>query len=186
MNLAAFKYLPKAGGLTKELLLQSLPGAIASGGLTGLMTGDPVAAGTVGLADLFGSTAISRVLGSKRLNQKLAKMGVPNLGLGSPLAGKWLQTRAPREGGVFGPEIYKTSVPQNIGIMGTTFMTPMLVEPMFNKGNVQLAGQKGTTAQQLAQRQNINRSQMTGSLSDGTLFQLAGTPIRADDVRGIY
>ncbi len=185
MALAALKYLPKAGGLTKELLLQSLPGALASGGLTGLMTGNPMAGLAVGGTDLLGSTAIARVLGSKTLNNKLAKMGVPNLGIGSPLAGEWLETRSARKGGVFGPERYLTSVPQNIGIMGTTFMTPMLVEPMFNKGNVQLAGQQGTTAQQLAQRQNINRSPMTGPLSDGTMFQLAGTPV-PNEYRGLY
>ena len=185
MALAALKYLPKAGGLTKELLLQSLPGALASGGLTGLMTGDPMAGLAVGGTDLLGSTAIARVLGSRRLNAKLASMGVPNLGIGSPLAGEWLETRAARKGGVFGPEMYKTSVPQNIGIMGTTFMTPMMVEPMFNKGNTQLAGQQGTTAQQLAQRENINRSPMTGPLSDGTMFQLAGTPV-PNEYRGLY
>ena len=41
MTLAALKYL-MPGKLTKELLLQSVPGALASGGLTGLMTGDPL------------------------------------------------------------------------------------------------------------------------------------------------
>ena len=69
--------------------------------------------------------------------------------------------------------------------MGTTFMTPMVVEPMFNKGQQQLAGQGVTNAQQLTQRQNLNRSLMTGPVSTGTMFQLAGTPIPSD-VRGIY
>ena len=187
--LTALKYFKppaSAGGLTKELLLQSVPGALASGGLTGLMTGDPLAGLAVGGTDLLGSTAIARVLGSRRLNAKLAKMGAPNLGIGSPLGGEWLQTRATRKGGAFGPEMYRTSVPQNIGIMGTTFMTPMLVEPMFaKKQQQQLAGQGATTAQQLTQRQNVNQSLMTGPMSAGTMFQLAGTPV-PNDVRGIY
>jgi len=183
MALAALKYLPKAGGLTKELLLQSLPGALASGGLTGLMTGDPMAGLAVGGTDLLGSTAIARVLGSRRLNTKLASMGAPNLGYKSPLGGRWGKVEL--DDGTMGPRRYLTSVPQNIGIMGTTFMTPMMVEPMFNKGNVQLAGQQGTTAQQVAQRQNINRSPMTGPLSDGTMFQLAGTPV-PNEYRGLY
>ena len=183
MALAALKYLPKAGGLTKELLLQSLPGALASGGLTGLMTGNPMAGLAVGGTDLLGSTAIARVLGSRRLNTKLAKMGAPNLGYKSPLGGRWAKVELDDK--TMGPRRYLTSVPQNIGIMGTTFMTPMMVEPMFNKGNVQLAGQQGTTAQQLAQRQNINRSPMTGPLSDGTMFQLAGTPV-PNEYRGLY
>jgi len=65
-------------------------------------------------------------------------------------------------------------------------MTPMLVEPMFAKGQQQqLAGQGATTAQQLTQRQNVNQSLMTGPMSAGTMFQLAGTPV-PNDVRGIY
>jgi len=183
MALAALKYLPKAGGLTKELLLQSLPGALASGGLTGLMTGDPMAGLAVGGTDLLGSTAIARVLGSRRLNTKLAKMGVPNLGIKSPLGGRWGKVEL--DDGTMGPSRYLTSVPQNIGIMGTTFMTPMLVEPMFAKNQQQLAGQGATTAQQLTQRQNVNQSLMTGPMSTGTMFQLAGTPV-PNDVRGIY
>ena len=54
------------GKLTKELLLQSVPGALASGGLTGLMTGDPLAGLSVGTADLLGSAGIGRALASRR------------------------------------------------------------------------------------------------------------------------
>jgi hypothetical protein len=180
MSLAALKYL-MPGKLTKELLMQSVPGALASGGLTGLMTGDPMAGLAVGGTDLLGSAGISRALASRRLAQGLRSKGMGNIARG--VRGRWAKTEtAP---GVMGPSRYLTSVPQNIGIMGTTFMTPMMVEPMFNKGNVQLAGQQGTTAQQVAQRQNINRSPMTGPLSDGTMFQLAGTPV-PNEYRGLY
>tara|TARA_R100000664_G_C2718271_1_gene112591 strand:+ start:142 stop:711 length:570 start_codon:yes stop_codon:yes gene_type:complete len=185
--LTALKYFKppaSAGGLTKELLLQSVPGALASGGLTGLMTGDPLAGLAVGGTDLLGSTAIARALGSRRLNAKLAKMGAPNLGIKSPLGGRWAKVEL--ADGTMGPSRYLTSVPQNVGIMGTTFMTPMLVEPMFaKKQQQQLAGQGATTAQQLTQRQNVNQSLMTGPMSAGTMFQLAGTPV-PNDVRGIY
>ena len=56
--LTALKYFKppaSAGGLTKELLLQSVPGALASGGLTGLMTGDPLAGLSVGTCLLYTS-----------------------------------------------------------------------------------------------------------------------------------
>jgi hypothetical protein len=185
MTLAALKYL-MPGKLTKELLLQSVPGALASGGLTGLMTGDPLAGLSVGTADLLGSAGIGRALASRRLARGVRGLdptGGKTGGIARGLGGRWAKTEtAP---GVMGKKRYITSVPQNIGIMGTTFMTPMVVEPMFNKGNVQLAGQQGTTAQQLSQRQNLNRSLMTGPVSTGTMFQLAGTPIPSD-VRGIY
>ena len=185
MSLAALKYL-MPGKLTKELLMQSVPGALASGGLTGLMTGDPMAGLAVGGTDLLGSAGISRALASRRLAKGirgLDREGGTTGRIARGVRGQWAKTEtAP---GVMGPRRYLTSVPQNIGIMGTTFMTPMMVEPMFNKGNVQLAGQQGTTAQQVAQRQNINRSPMTGPLSNGTMFQLAGTPV-PNEYRGLY
>ena len=178
MTLAALKYL-MPGKQTKELLLQSLPGALASGGLTGLMTGDPLAGLSVGTADLLGSASSRLARGVRGLDPTGGKTG----GIARGLGGRWAKTEtAP---GVMGKSRYITSVPQNVGIMGTTFMTPMVVEPMFNKGQQQLAGQGVTNAQQLTQRQNLNRSLMTGPVSTGTMFQLAGTPIPSD-VRGIY
>ena len=185
MTLAALKYL-MPGKLTKELLLQSVPGALASGGLTGLMTGDPLAGLSVGTADLLGSAGIGRALASRRLARGVRGLdptGGKTGGIARGLGGRW--AKAETAAGVMGKRRYITSVPQNVGIMGTTFMTPMVVEPMFNKGQQQLAGQGVTNAQQLTQRQNLNRSLMTGPVSTGTMFQLAGTPIPSD-VRGIY
>ena len=75
MSLAALKYL-MPGKLTKELLMQSVPGALASGGLTGLMTGDPMAGLAVGATDLLGSAGISRALASRRLAQGLRSKGM--------------------------------------------------------------------------------------------------------------
>ena len=185
---AAGKAAAKKGSrnLLFELAGQSLPGALASGGLTGIMTGDPGAGFAVGLSDLLGSTAIARGLASRRLAKGIRGLdhkGGATGGIARGLGGRWAKTEvAP---GVMGPSRYLTSIPQNIGIMGTTFMTPMLVEPMFAKGQQQLAGQGATTAQQLTQRQNVNQSLMTGPMSAGTMFQLAGTPV-PNDVRGIY
>jgi len=185
---AAGKAAAKKGGrnLLFELAGQSIPGALASGGLTGLMTGDPGAGFAVGAADLLGSTAIARGLASRRLARGIRGLdpkGGRTGGIARGLGGRWAKTEtAP---GVMGKSRYLTSIPQNVGIMGTTFMTPMLVEPMFTKGQQQLAGQGVTNAQQLTQRQNLNRSLMTGPVSTGTMFQLAGTPIPSD-VRGIY
>jgi hypothetical protein len=185
--------LPAAGrastkGVGRNLLFelagQSLPGALASGGLTGLMTGDPMAGLSVGAADLLGSTAIARGLASRRLARGVRGLdpkGGKTAGIARGLGGRWAKTEtAP---GVMGPSRYITSIPQNIGIMGTTFMTPMMVEPMFQKAPP--VGQTVTTTQQLAQRKDLNRSMMTGPLSAGTMFQLAGTPVPSD-VRGIY
>ena len=188
---AALKYLPKWGGtgVTKALLGQSIPGAILSGGGTALYTGDPMAGVAVGMADLLGSTAVGRGLASRRLknvvdtriNPALGKVTIPFSGGKHPsvkLAGSWQQAIDPKTKQPLAPN-YLPSTVQTAGIWGTSLMAPYALEPMF------VGNQRATQTQQLAQRSILNGPQH-GRMSDGTMFQLAGVPMRADDIRGMY
>ena len=69
-----------------------------------------------------------------------------------------------------GPEFYQTSLPQNIGIMGTSFLAPTIERlPIF-------AGQKNVQQQQLAQMKYMNNVDPITSID--TLYQLQGVPMR--------
>ena len=162
----------------RELVRQSIPGAVLNAGATTLFTGNPLLGLASGGLDFAGSAGLSR--------------GLEHLGTKHKLP--WLAgSMGKREvGGVMQPD-YRTSIPQTIGIYGTSFGAPMLVEGMHmnrQPGATRLAGQAGSINQQVGQRQAINH--LHGEqLARNTMYQTGGLPYRvtsqyADDVvRGI-
>ena len=162
----------------KELVKQSIPGAVLNAGMTGLVTGNPVLALASGGLDFAGSAGLARGLEHLGKKHKLPWLG------GS--MGK-------REvGGVMKPD-YRPGITQTIGIYGTSIGAPMFVEGMYmnrHPGATRLAGQAGSINQQVGQRQAINH--LHGEqLARNTMYQTGGLPYRvagqyADDVvRGI-
>ena len=162
----------------RELVRQSIPGAVLNAGATTLFTGNPLLGLASGGLDFIGSAGLSR--------------GLEHLGTKHKLP--WLAgSMGKREvGGVMKPD-YRPSIPQTIGIYGTSFGAPMLVEGMHmnrQPGAMQMAGQGGAINQQVGQRQAINN--LRGEqLARNTMYQTGGLPYRvtsqyADDiVRGI-
>jgi len=162
----------------KQLVRQSIPGAVLNAGATTLFTGNPLLGLASGGLDFAGSAGLSR--GMHHLG---AKHNIP-----------WLKGDMGQMNvkGVM-KDMYNPSVVQNIGIFGTSFAAPMLVEGMHmnrQPGAMQLAGQRGSINQQVGQRQAINH--LHGEqLARNTMYQTGGLPYRvtsqyADDiVRGI-
>ena len=162
----------------KQLVRQSIPGAVLNAGATTLFTGNPLLGLASGGLDFAGSAGLSR--------------GMHSLGVKHNMP--WLKGDMSQMnvGGVM-KDMYNPSVVQNIGIFGTSFAAPMLVEGMHmnrQPGAMQLAGQGGSINQQVGQRQAINH--LHGEqLARNTMYQTGGLPYRvtnqyADDiVRGI-
>ena len=141
--------------VTKQLIKSSIPGAAISSAATLLFTGNPIAAGAVGIADLVGSAGIARGLHGTKW------------GGGQML--RTIKKNSPTSTSI-GPEFYQTSLPQNIGIMGTSFLAPTIERlPIF-------AGQKNVQQQQLAQMKYMN--DLDPITSNDTLYQLQGVPMR--------
>ncbi len=162
----------------KQLVRQSIPGAVLNAGATTLFTGNPLLGLASGGLDFVGSAGLSR--------------GMHHLGVKHKMP--WLAGDMGKMDvkGVM-KDMYNPTVAQNIGIFGTSFAAPMLVESMHmnrQPGATRLAGQAGSINQQVGQRQAINH--LHGEqLARNTMYQTGGLPYRvagqyADDVvRGI-
>ena len=127
MRLAALpggKEFLRHGG--RHLAGQSLIGAGITSGLTTLATGNPIAGLAVGGADLLGSTALARGLGSKRLNQFLQKNVHPNINL----AGRFAQMVDPKTGKLL-PVSYNPSLAQMGGMGVASVGATLAIEPSF-------------------------------------------------------
>lgn len=157
------------GKAAQELLVHSLPGAVTTGLLSTLSTGNPVAGVAVGAADLVGSTALARGLGK----------------LGPRFAGKY-QTVIPE--GRKPTKQFTPSLAQNIGMGVGSVGSVLAIEPLFagnqlsqlNSQEIQQLtdeplnmDQTATTQQQLIQRQLIDQLK-NQALSPGTMFQMQG------------
>lgn len=157
-----------AGG-GKELLGHAAPGAITTGILSTLSTGNPVAGLAVAGADLIGSTALARGLGK----------------ISPKLAGRY-ETIIPEGGKAY--KQYTPSLAQNIGMGVGSIGSIMAIEPIFagqqlgqlNQQQIQQLtaeplnmDQTATTQQQLIQRQLIDQVK-NQALSPGTMFQMQG------------
>ena len=163
-----------AGG-GKELIGSSVPGAILTGGLSALSTGNPLAGLVVGAADLVTSSALARGLGSKTLGKGLEKVGVPNAA--TALAGRY-ETIVPQGGKAI--TRYAPSTVQHVAMGVGSIGSTLLLEPMFH-GDVSqpyATSQIATADQQVAQRDLINRLHVQQQLSPGTLYQTQGLPER--------
>lgn len=179
-----------AGG-GKELISSSIPGAVMTGGLTTLTTGNPLAGLAVGATDLAASSAIARGLGSKTLAKGLEKVGLGKLA--PKLAGRYETVTA---NGVQ-QQRYAPSAAQQIGMGVGSVGSAVAVEPMFLRGVMppdfeqlmneaaSVESQALTSDQQLLQRELINRMQNSQQLSPGTLYQLQGLPQASIDPYGL-
>ena len=162
----------------RQLVRQSIPGAVLNAGATTLFTGNPLLGLASGGLDFAGSVGLAR--------------GMHHAGVKHNLP--WLKgdMGQMKVGGVM-KDVYNPSVAQNIGIFGTSFAAPMAVEGMYmnrQPGAMPIAGQGGSINQQVGQRQALNN--LRGEqLARNTMYQTGGLPYRvtnqyADDiVRGI-
>lgn len=179
-----------AGG-GKELISSSIPGAVMTGGLTTLTTGNPLAGLAVGATDLAASSAIARGLGSQALAKGLEKVGLGKLA--PKLAGRYetVSTKGVQQ------QRYAPSAAQQIGMGVGSVGAAVAVEPMFLRGVMPpnfeqlmneaaaVENQALTSDQQLLQRELINRMQNSQELSPGTLYQLQGLPQASIDPYGL-
>lgn len=161
-----------AGG-GKELIGSSVPGAVLTGGLSALSTGNPLAGLVVGAADLASSSALARGLGSKTLGKTLEKIGVPNAA--TALAGRY-ETIVPQGGKAI--TRYAPSTAQHIAMGVGSIGSTLMLEPLFHSDVAQpyATSQVATADQQLVQRDLINRLHVQQQLSPGTLYQMQGLP----------
>ena len=162
----------------KQLVRQSIPGAVLNAGATTLFTGNPLLGLASGGLDFVGSAGLSR--------------GMHHLGVKHKMP--WLAGDMGKMdvNCVMKPD-YRPGITQTIGIYGTSIGAPMFVEGMYmnrQPGATRLAGQAGSINQQVGQRQAINH--LHGEqLARNTMYQTGGLPYRvagqyADDVvRGI-
>lgn len=163
-----------AGG-GKELVASSVPGAILTGGLSALSTGNPLAGLVVGAADLVASSALARGLGSQTLAQGLERVGAPKVA--KSLAGRY-ETIVPQGGQAI--TRYAPSTPQHIAMGVGSIGSTLMLEPLFHSAVAQpyATSQTATADQQLVQRDLINRLHVQQQLSPGTLYQMQGLPER--------
>jgi len=168
-----------AGG-GKELISSSVPGAVLTGGLSALSTGNPLAGLVVGAADLVTSSALARGLGSKTLGTALEKAGAPKAA--TALAGRY-ETIVPQGGKAV--TRYSPSTPQHIAMGVGSIGSTLMLEPLFHQTGVDqlaqqpyVASQTATADQQMLQRDLINRLHAQQQLSPGTMYQLQGLPER--------
>ena len=111
-----------AGGF-KELLGHAGVGALFSGGLTTLYTGNPLIGAAVGAADLFGSAGAAHLLG--KTVPKWA--GGYTKSIPTDAAGKALK-------GAKAVNTYSPSMPQHIAMGVTSIAAPTVLEPMLRGG----------------------------------------------------
>lgn len=171
----------------KELLMSSVPGAILTGGLSAVATGNPLIGLAVGGVDLAASAGIGRALGSKTVAQGLERAG---LGKVAPhLAGRY-QTVIPKGGKAI--QEYAPSSAQQVLMGAANLGTALVAAPVIESalaGNTisQLSQQElqqliaepvamdqtATEEQQVLQRQLLNDLEQQ-ALSPGTMFQMQG------------
>ena len=178
------RFLARGG---REMLVSSIPGAVLTGGLSGLMTGNPLVGLTVGGLDLATSAGIGRALGSKTLAQGLEKAGMGKVA--PKLAGRY-ETVIP-EGGKPTRQ-YSPSSAQQVAMGAANLGTALVAAPALESllaGNAisqlsqeqikqliaePVAMDKTTTEeQQMLQRQLLNDLEQQ-SLAPGTMFQMQG------------
>lgn len=126
------------GGSFQDLLKNAGIGALFSGGLTTLYTGNPLIGAAVGAADLFGSAGAAHLLGKKV--PKWA--GGYTKSIPTDSAGKRIPGSQPVTN-------WAPSTPQHVAMGITSIAAPMVVEPLLRGGteppytNQQYLAQRG-------------------------------------------
>lgn len=171
-NVAASKagqrVLSKGG---KELLTSSVPGALLTGILSGLTTGNPLAGLAVGASDLALSFGLSRALGST--NRFAGKYR--NYASEDDIAKYTGVSNIPAS--VLKKE-YVPSMAQHAAMLAGSTAAVSTLEPMFLRMQQEQAmNQMVTQQQQLGQQEELNNMYQPYT-ADGTLYQLQGLPYR--------
>tara|TARA_Y100001972_G_scaffold58872_1_gene72122 strand:- start:920 stop:1564 length:645 start_codon:yes stop_codon:yes gene_type:complete len=190
------------------LLMSSMPGALFSGGFTTLTTGNPLAGLTVAGADLLGSTALASgigALGGKTGTRKifgkdvrLAGGKVTKLRPDDVIPKEARTSKEAFEKFMQRRTSFEPSPAQTVGQISGSIGAVLAVEPMFypkDQGDIvqqQLFQRYGTSQLMTNPRAAINnltylsrdikgdevRDGQNMNLSPGTLYQMAGNPMR--------
>jgi hypothetical protein len=159
--------LAKDGG--SELLGASIPGAVITGALGALSTGNPLAGLAIGAADLGlsygGARAISKY--APKYAGKYRSYATPEqVETGKPIAVKDLN------------RVYEPSIAQHSAMLAGSIGAPVVLEPLF----MQMQQQQNTN-QLVTQQQQLSQQEMLNDFyypqtADGTLYQTQGLPPR--------
>tara|TARA_R100001440_G_scaffold17131_1_gene29074 strand:- start:1572 stop:2216 length:645 start_codon:yes stop_codon:yes gene_type:complete len=190
------------------LLMSSMPGALFSGGFATLTTGNPLAGLTVAGADLLGSTALASgigALGGKTGTRKifgkdvrLAGGKVTKLRPDDVIPKEARTSKEAFEKFMQRRTSFEPSPAQTVGQISGSIGAVLAVEPMFypkDQGDIvqqQLFQRYGTSQLMTNPRAAINnltylsrdikgdevRDGQNMNLSPGTLYQMAGNPMR--------
>ena len=190
------------------LLMSSMPGALFSGGFATLTTGNPLAGLTVAGADLLGSTALASsigALGGKTGTRKilgkdvrLAGGRVTKLRPDEAIPKEAMKSKEAFEKFMQGRTSFAPSPAQTIGQVSGSIGAVLAVEPMFYpkpQGDIaqQQIFQRYGTSQLMTNPQSAMdsltylsrdiqgdevRDGQNMNLSPGTLYQMAGNPMR--------
>ena len=152
-----------AGASFRDLLKYATPGALFSGGISTIFTGNPLIGAMVGGTDLLASAGAARLIG--KMNPKWAggpagafKIDpITNQMIGKPSVG------------------FSPSTPQHIAMGATSIATPIALEPMLLGNQAQYYDPRNTSQQsldtQLQQRESVNNLQSNQNLANNTMFQ---------------
>lgn len=150
-----------AGASFRDLLKYATPGALFSGGISTIFTGNPLIGAMVGGTDLLASAGAARLVG--KINPKWA--------------GGVTRTQQVVDGVPVGKAVnaYSPSMPQHIAMGATSIATPIALEPMLLGNQTQYYDPRNTSQQsldtQLQQRQSVNNLQSNQNLANNTMFQ---------------
>ena len=121
------RFLERGG---KELIGQSLPGALITTGISTMVTGNPFAGALVGGADLVSSSVLARGLASTGLNNFLARKGLPQTAGRFHRSVDLSKARTMRDVAKQ-PLVYHSSMPQNMAMLVGSVGSTLALEPMF-------------------------------------------------------
>lgn len=107
----------------KDIVLGSIPGAVATTAMSTVTTGNPLAGLAVGATDLVSSSLLARGLGSRALQNQLMKLEAAKI----PLAGKIAQALP----GKMMNGQYMMSMPQQIATSVGSVGSAIALEPHF-------------------------------------------------------
>lgn len=160
----------------KELLYSSIPGAVITGGLTTISTGNPIAGLAVGLGDLGLSFGTSRAMSTyaPQIAGKYRNYVTPEQVAEAKKTGQAISTQALKQ-------VYEPSMAQQTAMLAGSIVAPLTLEPMFMPQQQQQLtdlDQTVTQQQQLGQQEYLNQMYQPYT-ADGTMYQLQGLPYRS-------
>ena len=121
------RFLQRGG---KELIGQSIPGALITTGISTMVTGNPFAGALVGGADLVSSSVLARGLANTGLNNFLAKRGLPQTAGRFHRSVDLSKARTMRDVAKQ-PLLYHSSMPQNMAMLVGSVGSTIALDPMF-------------------------------------------------------